>query len=629
MNALQLAVVSVLAVGVGALVAFRRLRRLQWGLFFAAAVLFVGVAALIFGQWDVGWQLDLGSLSIGLTNTPLGWVFFAFSSVLTLFIALFSLSYNDEAHNTGIAPLWMILLASTVGIFFAADWIAFVIGWEIMGWTSFFIIAHGKERSYRASIYYYTLSLVGTATLLAAVFVVWRFTGTLSLDASIAGLAALWESQPGVVYTVAILLTVTFFTKSALGPFYMWPAKAHAEAPDDFSSFLSGVMIKYGLFAFVRILMPVFGPGYVGPTVLGTPFFLYVLGWVGALTAVWGTLLAVRENDMKRLMAYSTVSNMGYVLVALSVNTVFGVAAAIFHVVNHMFFKGTIFLSLAAVKYRTGERAMHRLGGIAYRMPVAFFAFLIGIIAAAGIPPMSGFASKWMIFQSLFGRDMLLLAVPVFFASTASFLYLYRGLHSIYLGQLSPRFAHVRPAPLLQSAAMIVLMLSVYAVGTFPGIALVPVQAALQGVAGQIGAVGTAADVPVTLSAIVGTTSSINLTVVSVIFLSSFVLVLILYVVGKRRAHVEPLDTYTAGEDPADWNMSPEQYHYAYHFYEPFEKLTGPMLDHLSMETVFERIRRGVARFAGVAGRWLDGSGAGVALSLVALLVILMVGVAV
>jgi hypothetical protein len=186
----------------------------------------------------------------------------------------------------------------------------------------------------------------------------------------------------------------------------------------------------------------------------------------------------------------------------------------------------------------------------------------------------------------------------------------------------------VRPAPVLQSVAMIVLMLTIYAVGTFPGIALVPVRDALQSVAGQIGGVGAAADVPVTLSAIVGTTSSINLTVVSAIFLASFVLVLALYLVGKRRAHVEPLDTYTAGEDPADWNMTPEQYHYAYHFYEPFEKLTGPMLDRLSMETVFERVRRGLARFAGVAARWMDGSGAGVALGLATLLVILIVGVA-
>ncbi len=628
MNALLLPLLALPAIGIVSLLLFRRARVLQWLLFLLAAGALVATAALLYGRWELSAGLSLGVATLGFRNTPLGWLFFAFSSGLTLFIALFSLSYNDRRHSSGVAPLWMILLAATMGIFFAGDWIAFLVAWEIMGWTSFFIIAHGRESSFRASIYYYTLSLIGTAALLAALFTVWRLTGTLDLDGSLAALAALWTAQPGAVTLVALLLAVSFLAKSALGPFFMWPALAHAEAPDDFSAYLSGVMIKYGLFALVRLVLPLFGPAYAGATVQGTPVFLYILGWIGGLTAVWGTLLAVRENDMKRMMAYSTVSNMGYILVALSVNTVFGVAAALFHIFNHMIFKGTIFLSLAAVKYRTGERQLHRLGGLAYRMPVTFFAFLIGIIAAAGIPPMSGFASKWMVIQSLFSRRMLLLAVPVLFASTASFMYLYRGLHGIYLGQLSPRFRDVRPAPPLQMLAMLLLMLAVYAVGTFPGLALLPIRDALAGLQEVIGAGGVGSQIPVTLGTIMGVSSRINLTTVSFVFLGSFIGVLVLYLLGKRRSRVEWLDTYTAGEDPAEWNMTPEQYHYAYRFYEPFEKMINPLLERLSLERAYESLARSFRRLSGSVARALSGGGAGVAVALLALAVILIVGVA-
>ena len=307
-----------------------------------------------------------------------------------------------------------------------------------MGWTSFFIIAHGKLKSFKAGIYYYALSMIGAVTLLAAVFIVYSVTGTMSIPESIRTLSGLWGKQSGMLYTIVTLFAVTFFAKAAIGPFYMWPAKAHAEAPDDFSSFLSGIMIKYGIYGLLITIVPLFRMNYTGPVVWNTPAALYIMGWIGALTAVSGTLLAARENDMKRLMAFSTVSNIGFITLALSVNTVFGIVAAVYHTFNHMVFKGTIFLSMASVKFRTGERDMHKLGGIGYRMPIAFFAFLIGIISAAGIPPMAGFSSKWMIFQSLFGQKMLFLAIPAFFASTGAFLYLYRGLHSIYLGQLSP-----------------------------------------------------------------------------------------------------------------------------------------------------------------------------------------------
>jgi len=626
MSSIALSILVVLAAGIVSLLFFKAIRKLQWVVFFISTAFLLYVAAVLYGAWELKEVHSLGIVELSFTNHRLGWVFVAMSTGLTLLIALFSLSYNDKKHATSVAPLWTMLMAANTGIFLAADWITFLIAWELMGWTSFFIISHGKEKSFKAGIYYYALSLIGASALLGGIFLVQNITGTFAIGESLELLKGLWAASPGLLYGIIILFLVAFFTKSALGPFYMWPAKAHAEAPDDFSAFLSGIMIKYGVYGIVLLVVPLFstgypGPGYIGPLVQGTPVFLYVVGWIGAFTAVWGTLLAVRENDMKRLMAFSTVSNLGFILIALSVNTWFGIAAALFHTFNHMVFKGTIFLSLASVKFRTGERLMHRLGGIGYRMPVAFLAFLLGIIAAAGIPPMSGFASKWMVFQSLFSNNLLILAIPAFFASTAAFLYLYRGLHSIYLGQLSPRFKDIKPAPPLQSAVMVLLMLFIFAVGAFPGIVLGPINEAVAAAGGQA--------VETDLYSIMGVTSQVNLTVVAAVFVGSFLIVLALYLIGKGRTHVEPLDTYTAGETPEDWDMTAEQYHYAYNFYEPFEKIFHPILERVSCEKWFDNIAHNARRVSTSVAAWITRPGSGAMLVTGGVLIILFLGIVV
>lgn len=621
MSLILLFMITAFGAGLFSLLFLRKVKKVQWIILFLVSGFSAYTAFRYYGMWNTAEAVSSGVRVLTLQNTPFGWIFFAVTGGVMFLISVFSLSYNDKRHATGIAPLWMMLLSANAGIFFAADWITFLIAWEIMGWTSFFIISHGREDSFKAGIYYYALSLLGAAAMFAAVFILANFTGTFGIRESIAGLRELWGVRPGIIYSVGILFLITFFSKSAVGPFYMWPAKAHAEAPDDFSSFLSGIMIKYGVYGMLVTLVPLFITGYAGPMINNTPVFLYIVAWIGALTALWGTLLAVRENDMKRLMAFSTVSNLGFIVFALSVNTYFGVAAAIFHTFNHMVFKSSIFLSMASVKFRTGEREMHRLGGIGYRMPVAFFAFLLGIIAAAGIPPMNGFASKWMVFQSLFDNNLLILSIPAFFASTAAFLYLYRGLHSIYLGQLSPRFANIKAAPPLQMLSMGIMMMMLFAVGVFPGLFLHPINDAVVASGGEA--------VQVSLSAIVGSTSKVNLTVVAATFMGAFMLVMALYLLGKRRKLVAPLDTYTAGESPEDWNMTPEQYHYAYNFYEPFEKLTGPILKAFSFEGLFEGIRENVSRFGRAVGRGMSLSKPGTILIAAVVVIILAAGIAI
>jgi len=518
--------------------------------------------------------------------------------VLTFLIALYSLMYNDREHATGIAPLWTMLMGASAGIFFAADWLSFLFVWEVMGWTSYFIIAHGRKKPREAALYYYILSLVGTSTMLAGVFIAISGSGSMLIKDGIAYFSKLWGIQNGFVTLVMLLFTLTFFTKSAVFPFYMWPSKAHAEAPDDFSSFLSGVMIKYGVFGMIAIVLPVFRLGYAGPLIRGVPVYLSVLGWVGVITAVLGTLYAIPQDDMKKLMAYSTVSHVGFIVAALSMNSGMGIAAALLHTINHMMFKGGIFLAMGSVKYRTGERMMHKLGGMAYRMPLSFFTFLVCIIAAAGIPPMSGFVSKWLVYQSIFDRGLLIMAIPAFFASTGSFLYLYRGLHTIYLGQLSPRFKDIKEAPLTMSLAMLFVMMLVMFTGFFPGLVLFPVNTAVAELGYE--------PVVMNLFMVEGATTTINAALIGVLFMGAVFIVGILYIIGKKRELVEPLDTYTAGEEPEEWGLTQEKYHYGMHFYEPFEVSTAPFLKRTSLDRLFRKIGTETEKLSGVVKRWFN-----------------------
>jgi len=606
--------------------ALSKWKKVQWSLFLlnAAWQLFA-----VFQLWSLKGTVEkiklpftflgIENIELTLVNSEIGYFFLMASVLITLIFAVFSFSYNDKKHATGIAPLWTLLMGANFALFLSADWITFIAAWELMGWTSYFIISHGKLKSAKAGLYYFILSLIGTSTLLAAVMLIIQKTGTLMLKEGIGILSSLWTADGSFVLTVAVLLTLTFFAKSAVFPFYMWPAKAHAEAPDDFSAFLSGVMIKYGVFGLMSMVLPLFGASYHGAAILGIPVFLFILGWIGAFTALWGTLLAIRENDMKRLMAYSTVSNIGFILAALSMNTYFGLAAALFHTVNHMVFKGGIFLSMASVKFRTGEREMHRLGGMGYRMPIAFFGFLISIIAAAGIPPTSGFASKWLVFQSLFNRHMFFMAIPIFLASTGAFLYLYRGLHSIYLGQLSPRFKDIKDAPPLQSLAMIILMLVMLAAGFFPGIIMGPVNEVLSAVSNQA--------VKADWTSISGFTSSVDLLIAGSVFLGAFVFAFILFLIGKKRRFVEMMDNYTAGETPEDWGLTPEDLHYAMKFYEPFEKMTAPALDKINAESWFSQITLEVSRFANAVKNWFASPHMGTLVMTLSVIIILVIGI--
>ncbi|MBU1220861.1 NADH-quinone oxidoreductase subunit M [Myxococcota bacterium] len=624
MSPLFLLLLVVMPVGFG-LVSLALPKRLSWFLFFFVNILVLGVVFKLKSSTGLTWDLKFnlfstGAVSLKLAVTHLGWFFLAISSVATILFSMFSLDFNDRKHATFAAPFWMILIGATNGIFLSQSWIAFFFAWELMSWTSLLIIGHGKTPSFKAGIYYYALSFFGTMAMMAGIWLLYHRTGSWDIATTTLRIAADFTTHRSFAMTVTALFAVGFLAKSALFPFHMWPQMAHAEAPDDFSAYLSGIMIKYGIYGLALFVIPVFAmtPKGTMKIISGVPWPMYALAWISAITSVIGTVMAIFTNDMKRLMAWSTVANVGYIGVALSTNSSLGYAAALFHTANHMIFKGSIFAALAAVKFRTGEREMHKLGGLAYVMPITFMTFLLGIIAAAGIPPLSGFNSKWMIFQALFEKKMVFVATVIFFSSTGAFLYLFRALHTVFLGQLSPRFRHVKEAPMLMSFSMIILMILMLIPGIFPG--------TVTGFFNNILASFGFAPIKTTLNSMTGSTASINGTVIAAVFGLAVLIVFIMFLLGARQHKVAMMDNYTCGEDPEDWKVGPERYHYGYDFYQPIKPLFAWM-PLGAVEKLYETLRRSIERFGNlVSSISADGSRLGWTF-VIGILIIIVTGV--
>jgi len=264
---------------------------------------------------------------------------------------------------------------------------------------------------------------------------------------------------------------------------------------------------------------------------------------------------------MKKLVAYSSISQMGYIIIGIAIATPLGFSGSMLHLMNHLIFKSTIFLALAAVIYRTGTTKMYEMGGLIFRMPLTFAAYLTAIIALAGIPPTNGFISKWVIYQALIEKGYLFLAIAAFFGSIASFMYVFKPLSTVFLGQLKPQHQNIKEVPLLMKIPMLILILVIVLFGVFPGIQM--------NIINQISGYLGIETVNYTLYSIQGANGAWNSLLIFNIFSAGFIIALLLFSFAKKSKLVGLLDTYSSGEYITD----AESYHYAYQYYRPFDRL--------------------------------------------------------
>jgi len=347
--------------------------------------------------------LFLGDAAIAFTIDPLSrWFLFLIGLIGTV-TALFAPGYL--AHLRGrisLGFLWSalaLLLISMTGVVLAANVLSFLVAWELMALSSFALVATDHERRTirQAALVYLGATRIGTAFLMAGFLWVHHLTGSWWFaDWRLAGAAALLP---------ALLIFIGLAVKAGCWPFHLWLPIAHPAAPAPVSAIMSGVMIKTAVYMMIRLFVL---DAHLASPVLGPLILL-----LGAVSAFWGVLFALLQHDLKRLLAYHSVENIGIILMGIGVALIgnqqhlrllaqLGLAAALFHTLNHAVFKSLLFFGTGAIDAQTHQRDVEHLGGLIHRMPWTAAAFITGSAAICALPPLNGFASEWLLYQGFF-----------------------------------------------------------------------------------------------------------------------------------------------------------------------------------------------------------------------------------
>jgi hydrogenase-4 component B len=337
----------------------------------------------------------------------LGAFFLLILSVLSVALSIYSFGYVRSFYgrkSVGIlGAFYNALLIATTLVFTASNAFFFLIAWEIMALTAYCLVSfeHEKTEARNAGVLYFVMSHVGTGCLILGFLLL--FQGPKSYDFEV--FRSLSNQLPPVNRDVAfVLFLFGFGMKAGIVPLHIWLPEAHPVAPSNISALLSGVLIKTGIYGLTRVLFDFLGtpPNWWGVTLLT----------IGTISAVLGVLYALMEHDLKRLLAYHSIENIGIILMGLGASLMFlhtqhtelaalALIAGLYHAINHAVFKALLFLGAGAVLHSTHTRNMEEMGGLIRRMPQTALLFLIGAVAISALPPLNGFVSEWLTYQSL------------------------------------------------------------------------------------------------------------------------------------------------------------------------------------------------------------------------------------
>ena len=425
-DALLIAACAWFVIGLAGLLAPRDTRFVAKILFPAGAL--VGMATGIVALHALGEAPQVAVLAIGLPDLPfhlrldnLTAIFAMLIGFVSFGISIFGAGYFRQGEGTAPGLLCLeyhLFLASMLMVLLADDAYAFMVAWESMALSSFFLVTtnHQHAEIRRAGFLYLLIAHVGAIGILLSFGVMTGGAG----DYSFAGMRAqhlspFWSSA---AYLLALL---GFGAKAGLLPVHVWLPEAHPAAPSPVSAMMSGVMLKTAIYGLLRVSFDL----------LGTPLWWWgvVALAVGLATAAFGVLYSTVQSDMKRLLAYSSIENIGLIVVAIGLTLIFhayrmealaalAMTAALYHCLAHAGFKSLLFLATGSVLHATKERSLGKLGGLIHRMPWVAWLALTGVIASAGLPPLSGFISEWLLLQGfLFSPDLphpwLNMIVPV------------------------------------------------------------------------------------------------------------------------------------------------------------------------------------------------------------------------
>ena len=413
------------------------------------------------GGYAIGIALEVDALSL----------FFGLLVATAVFAAmLYSFSYMSHDDNEPqYYTLFLMLCGGVMGLVLSGDLFNMFIMVEILTFAAVALTAFRNSvyGALEAAFKYLVVGSIGSSCILAGTIMLYAQAHTLNF----AQLSAMIPGNLNLATTVAYaLLFIGFCTKAFLVPFHPLAADAHGAAPAPVSVLISGVLTKSGLYGIIRLTYILFRTMNLGTV----QFWLVFLGSVSMFVCV---TMALAQHDFKRLLAFHSISQIGYVLTAAGLATALGVSAGLYHAMNHTLFKGLLFLCAGAVLHETGTTDLDKLGGLSKKMPHTTVLFLVGAFSISGIPPFNGFASKWLIYQAAYQKGVesgnigfLLVTICCLVTSTLTLASFVKVTQSVFFGQLPKEYENVREVSFGMRLAMGLLALLCIVTGLFPGL---------------------------------------------------------------------------------------------------------------------------------------------------------------
>ena len=363
----------------------------------------------------------------------------------------------------GYYPLMALLLLSVAALLRTRTTLEYFFSWEMITLSSYFLIAQARN-AYHCALPFLLFSMASAFCLLAGFAMAAAANGTIDLAAfGVAGKDA-WPAF--------VMLAVGFLIKAGAAGVHVWLPGAYAEADDDLSAMLSAVVSKVAIFGLFLVT-------YLAiRSEIGLDM-AHVMGWIGLLTTLFGGVMALQQADMKRMLAYSSMSQLGYIVTAIALMSHLGWVTAFYLVANHLMVKGILFLAAAGVILRTGTRLLDENGGLVRNMPFTFAAVATALISMSGLPPLAGFGGKWLLLSAMVEKGWYGLAAIAVLATFAGFLYMFRLAYAVFLGERKAKFAAINEAPIALLLPQYALIIAILALSFFPKLFMEPISAAI------------------------------------------------------------------------------------------------------------------------------------------------------
>lgn len=409
-----------------------------------------GLIVVSIGGWSPPFCINLAVDSISI-------LFSVLIALVGLLISIYAVDYIREGATEKYHTLYLLLLVGATGVVLTGDIFNLFVFFEILCISSYALVAYlGDRAGVESGIKYLIQGAIGTSLALIGIGILYGMFGSLNIGHIASNINSV-ESK--ALFVPLALLVTGFGVEGALFPLNGWLPDAHSSAPSSISAILSGIAIGVGIYAVARVIFTLFGVSSVFP-------FLAILG---VLTLLVGEVSAFRQNNVKRMLAFSSIGQIGLIVFGLSIATSHGVAGGLFQVVSHGLGKSLLFMAAGYMIYRTGSMNISTFKGIGNRMPLTSIAFTIGAFSLVGLPPFAGFASKFLIIQGALLKQEILffvLAVLVLLATVIEGAYFLKVCQIIHFGGGSNR--KKKDAPLVALVPMFILVALIVIIGIYP-----------------------------------------------------------------------------------------------------------------------------------------------------------------